>query len=91
MSREPLTLKALGGMAVAAALELVMVFGVDVPDGLREALVGVIAVGGVIYAVVTGRMKVTPVDDPRSGDGTKLVPEGSQAAATPADPGGKAP
>lgn len=73
MNREPLTLKALGGMAVAAVLELFLVFGVDVPDGLREALVGVIAVGGLIYAVVTGRMKVTPIEDPRDVDGTPLV------------------
>lgn len=72
MSREPLTLKALGGMAVSAVLELVLVFGVTVPDGLKEALIGVVAVGGVLYAVVTGRMKVTPIEDPRDVDGTKL-------------------
>lgn len=72
MSREPLTLRALGGMAVSAVLELVLVFGVNVPDGLKEALVGVIAVGGVVYAVVTGRMQVTPTEDPRDTDGVPL-------------------
>lgn len=74
MNREPLTLKALGGMAVSAVLELVLVFGVTVPDGLKEALIGVVAVGGVLYAVVTGRMQVTPVEDPRDSDGTPLKP-----------------
>lgn len=71
--REPLTIKALGGMAVSAILELVLVFGIQVPGGLEKALIGVIAVAGLIYAVVTGRVKVTPLDDPRDNDGTPFV------------------
>lgn len=72
MNREPLTLKAIGGLVVSAVLELVLVFGVTVPDGLEKALIGVIAAGGLVYAVVTGRLQVTPVEDPRDVDGVPL-------------------
>lgn len=73
MKRDPLTPRALAALAVAAVVDLVVVLGVPVPVGLEAAIVGVVGAGTLVYLVVAGKRKVTPVADPRGNDGVPLV------------------
>lgn len=73
MDREPLTVRGLAAMVVAAVVELLVVLGVPLPPGLEAAIVGVVAVGALVYLVVTGRRQVTALADPRDGDGVRLA------------------
>lgn len=73
MKREPLTLRALGSLVVSAILDVILVFGVSVPDGLEKALVELTVAAAVVYTALAGRRKVTPVNDPRDTEGGMLI------------------
>ena len=63
--RAPLTLRGLAALVLGAVIDLIVVFGVPVPSRLETALVGVVMAVALVYAVITGRRKVTPVTDPK--------------------------
>lgn len=75
MEREPLAVRAAVVVAVTAVIHMLVVLGVIPLTAEQEAQVAM-AVGalGTVVVVVWSRGKVTPVDDPRAGDGTPLVP-----------------
>lgn len=70
---EPLTVRGLAALVVAALLDLAAVAELDLPAGLQAAVIGVVGAGVLVYLVVTGRVKVTPVARPRDADGARLV------------------
>lgn len=74
MERDPLTPRALAALVVAAVVDLVVVLGVPVPAGLEAAIVGVVGAATLVYLVMAGKRKVTPVADPRDDEGRKLRP-----------------
>lgn len=74
MNRDPLSTRALAALVVAAVVDLVVVLGVPVPAGLETAIVGVVVAGALVYTVISGKRRVTPVVDPRDDAGRKLVP-----------------
>lgn len=71
--REPLTIRSLAAGIVAAVANLAIVLGADLPSGLQSAIVGVVAAGALVWAVIQGRREVTPVATPKANDGTALV------------------
>lgn len=61
------------GLAATAILEVLDATGADVPDWVTVVLLCATAVAGV-YSQLVAQSKVTPVEQPRTNDGTPLVP-----------------
>lgn len=77
MDTNPLTYRALAALAVAAVVDLLVVLGVPLPPGLEAAVVGIVGAAVLVYLVVSGKRKVTPLARPRDNDGTPLVRAGT--------------
>lgn len=76
---------------VSAVLALIVVLGVQLPDGFEAALVGVIAAAGPIVGAIITRSKVTPSSEVvelrdgsavRAGKGHDTIAEGSKIRDT---------
>ena len=48
---------------ISAVLALIVVLGVQLPDGFEAALIGVVAAAGPIIAAIITRARVTPTQD----------------------------
>ncbi len=81
MNREPVGRAgsaAAGVTAVTALIAVAVAFGVDITDEQRNAVIGVVvALGPVVAALWTwwaARKHTTPITDPRTATGERLVP-----------------
>jgi len=62
---------------VASVIATAVALGVPVDDELRSALLALIGTGGTLLGILLAwraRARVTPLADPRDGDGRPLVP-----------------
>ena len=77
-SREVVMTRAGVVSAVGFALALLALFGIDVPEEMRDRLVDVMVLGMPLAlplgAALWARLKVTPSFDPRDRSGRALVP-----------------
>ena len=77
MNREPLAVAGAVVALVQAVLGAVVLMGWwDLTAEQAAAWMTVIALAGTAAVVVATRGRVTPVSDPRDGDGQRLTPEG---------------
>lgn len=75
MGREPLAIVGAAVALVQALITTVALMGwVTLSPEQTAAWMGVVALAGTLAVTVIGRSKVTPVADPRSDEGTTLVP-----------------
>jgi len=72
---------------IAAILGLLVAFGVDIGADQRVAILAVIGPAAAIVTGVRSWGKVTPLSDPVSADGTRLVPETTMDRDIPAADG----
>ncbi|MGC5319322.1 hypothetical protein ACPXB5_11350 [Micromonospora arida] len=86
MSRNPLLIRACAVAAVGILAAFAEARGVPLPPLVRDNLTEAAIAAAPFVLAFWGRRKVTPVSDPRSADGTPLVP-----APTPSDLGGIVP
>ena len=72
-TREPLAIRGALVALVAAIVNLVVAFGVDLNAEHVGALNAVVGLAATAVVVVWSRGSVTPVDDPKDADGEPLV------------------
>jgi hypothetical protein len=70
--REPLITAGVITSLIASALTLLKAFGVDLTADQQAAINQFVAILAPISVVVIGRMFVTPIADPRNGNGDPL-------------------
>jgi hypothetical protein len=76
LKREPLAIRTGIVALIAAALHLgVLLNVVPIDQDTEKALVALIDAGAALIVILTVRPKVTPLVDPRSSTGDRLVPE----------------
>jgi hypothetical protein len=73
MQRQPVVSRAFIVAAIALVVAALAKAGVVVPANISDNLVEVAAVLAPLALAYWARRHVTPVDDPRAGDGTPLV------------------
>lgn len=73
-NREPLITGAIVVSLVAAAVQLLVAFGIPVTPDQTQAIMGFVTILAPLVVAWIVRGKVTPTADPRNNDGDKLVP-----------------
>ena len=74
-NREPLITGAIIVSLVAAAIQLLVAFGIPVTPDQTQAIMGFITIVAPLAVAYFVRGKVTPLADPKTNDGERLVRE----------------
>lgn len=72
-TREPLVTASFITALVTAVIALVVALGIDISDDQQTAILGLCAALAPVAVALLARSKVTPVADPRSASGERLV------------------
>lgn len=76
MKREPISIINAIATAIQASIPLLLAFGIaKITKEQSAAIASAIIAWGGLLATFLGRNLVTPVADPRDGDGRSLTPE----------------
>lgn len=73
-NREPLITGAIVVSLVAAAIQLLVAFGIPLTPDQTQAIMGFVTILAPLVVAWLVRGKVTPLADPRNNRGEKLVP-----------------
>lgn len=66
-------------LAVAAVIDLVLIFGVSLPAETKALASAAIIAVGQVFATLIAEQYVTPVSDPRDNKGKRLTPPGERS------------
>ncbi|RKN22060.1 hypothetical protein D7147_04805 [Micromonospora musae] len=77
MNRQPIVNRAAIVSGVGAVVAVLAIFGLDVPEAVQEAVVGVLAIVAPFAVAYWSQRHTTPLPDPQDANGVAPGPGGS--------------